>query len=169
MSRPYRSIYYNDERKWKSTSILDDVLKVGTVKALGYVASSMTFKFEENGHKYDLDKLATKLQSPDKYVIMTYGEIPKDKKLWVGDQRMMSEVLNRNIETLRKNNWPFSPSEFFNRIIHENISHKDNPDMYHIVCELFNSWCLWCEKAISKKFADGSTKYMSANPYDPDK
>jgi hypothetical protein len=37
MEKPYRSIYFNDERKWKSNHRDDDILQVGIKKAIGYI------------------------------------------------------------------------------------------------------------------------------------
>jgi len=169
MTKPYRSLSYNDERKWKTTHLLDDVLQVGKHKAIGYVASEKNSSFLENAIGYNLDELYTQLTKPGTLtVIRTNNERPGLTKLWVGDVKMMRRILNKNADIIIKNNWPLLPEKFFDRISVESIDHHNNPDMYHVVCDLFNSWCLWCEQPVWRKCPDGSTKPFSVNSYDPD-
>lgn len=169
MNKPYRSIAFNDERKWKMNHLLDDVLQVGKHKAIGYVASEEKASFVENAIGYNLDDLCKQLtKSGTLTVITTNNERPGLKKLWVGDVKMMRRILNKHTDLLRKSGWPVSPHKFFDRISVESIDHTANPDMYHVVCELFNSWCLWCERPVWRQCPDGSSKPFSINPYDPD-
>jgi len=163
MSRPYRSLWFNDERKWKSNDLLDDVLQVGKQKAIGYVIENTTYLTKE----FDMRALAEQLYAENKLIrIVEDGDM---LLLWAGDSAMMRIILDKNKELIEKNGWPLEPESFFDRISSEDIDHHDNPDMYHVVCDLFNSWCLHCEIPIRKQFVDGSIKYISAHPYDPDK
>lgn len=166
MSRPYRSLDFNNERKWKATSIIDDVTKVGIHKALGYASSAVGAKYKENCKDYDLDQLAIDLQTPDTYVTLIDTE--RTKRLWVGHHQMMEKILNAKAEVVIRHGWPTTPKEFFDRISQEQVPHDTQPELYHVVCDLFNSWCLWCERPIPKKFVDGSTRFLSQYPYDPD-
>jgi len=161
-SKPYRSIDFNDERKWKTTHLLDDVLQVGKQKAIGYVVDYTKYSTKE----FDMQTIANQLSSQGKLIRIV--DLNEMKLLWVGDKQMIKSILNKNASLTSNNGWPLDAEQFFNRIAVEDIDHTDNPEMYHVVCDLFNSWCLWCEKPIWKKFVDGSTRAISANPYDPD-
>jgi len=162
MNKPYRSLDFNNERKWKSTALLDDVLQVGKHKAIGYVIQNKSYSIKE----FDMQALMEQLKAEHKLVrlVKNNGMI----LIWAGDSQMMTVVLDKHKALIEQNGWPTTPKAFFDRITVEDIDHFNNPDMYHVVCDLFNSWCLHCETPIPKKFVDGSTKYISANPYDPD-
>lgn len=162
-TRPYRSLDFNNERKWKSTHDLDDVLQVGTHKAIGYVSQNTAYQHQT----FDLQALTVQMRDSNKLVtVVSEGN---HILLWVGDTQMMNVILDAHKEVVLANGWSTVAKEFFVRLSKESIEHIHNPNMYHVVCDLFNSWCLWCEKSIVKKFIDGSTRYISANPYDPDK
>lgn len=162
-SRPFRSLNFNDERKWKTTQDLDDVLQVGIHKAIGYLYQNTNYQHQT----FDLQTLAAQMQAGNKLVaIVTEGD---HTLLWVGDTQMMNAFLEVHKEVVTANNWSTVAKEFFDRICKEDIDHANNPGMYHVVCELFNSWCLFCERPIRKKFIDGSIRTISAQPYDPDK
>lgn len=160
---PYRSIRFNDERKWKTTHLLDDVLQVGKLKAVGYVTERISFITKE----FDLPALSIQLFNDHKLIRITEkGDV---RFLWVGDPQMMSDVINKHIDIISNINWPTNSDEFLTKLSREHVEHRDNRDMYHVICDMFNSWCLWCEQPISKKHVDGSMQWYSQHPYDPDK
>lgn len=160
---PYRSTKFNDERKWKTTHRLDDVLQVGKLKAVGYVIENKTYTTKE----FDMDELARQLFNDGK--IISFAEDNILRLLWVGDQVMMDNVIAKHKGAIEEYNWPTNSFSFLSRLASEDVSHKKNPEMYHVICDMFNSWCLHCERPLVKKCLDGSVQYLSSNPYDPDK
>lgn len=157
--KTFRSIDFNDERKWKSTCLLDDVLQVGSKKALGYVTAPPI----EN-----LSELADRFRTSGKMVylkekISSCGD--KISYLWVGDEILIQDVLNENLAILIKNKWPLSGKEVFDLVCRTDVDHFENIEMYHFICDLFNSWCLWCERTC---FDENQKMFLSKDPYDPD-
>ena len=69
--------------------------------------------------------------------------------------------------TCRGHRWTkeVKKDDFFYKLCSEDVSHKENKELYHLICDLFNSWCLWCDQKI---WLPGSHTPLSANPYDPD-
>lgn len=162
MKKPYRSLDFNNERKWKATDHLDDVLQVGKHKAIGYVVENISYTHKD----FDMQALAGQLYAEGKLLrVVTEGDL---LFLWAGDCNMIATILEANKSLIEKNGWPLTAEVFFDRLSVEDIKHSLNAEMYHLVCDLFNSWCLWCEVPVRKKFVDGSTRFISANPYDPD-
>lgn len=152
MKKPYRSPEFNDERKWKAKNLLDDVVQVGKQKAIGYVCISDTILLE------DLETMfPTKLTyyKADRLVPVFY----------VGDMGMMQKIIDHNKDLLIKNNWSLNAVKVFDRVCREDVAHEENPDMYHFIADLFNSWCLWCEKPI---WVAKKNQPLSEHPYDPD-
>ncbi len=162
MKKPYRSRDFNDERKWKSYHLIDDVKQVGLQKAVGYIIKSLTFSFTENTIKEDFVLLEKEFKEQGKLTKIIRDKIPLEI-LWVGDPAMMKTILDNNEEIIVKSGWSVNPKEFFSKLCKTDIDHNKNRPMYHIIAELFNSWCLWCEKPI---WFDGNA--LSENPYDPD-
>lgn len=157
MKKPYRSTNFNDERKWKSNHPFDDVLQVGKLKAVGYV----------RGEPFDIETLKNNFIKSGKLVKLISGT------LWVGDHDMISLQINidKNVKILTNANWIISAEEVFNNICknNEDSQHNNNSDLYHLITELFNSWCLWCEYPIYNKNSTSRYDYfLSQNPYDPD-
>jgi len=76
---------------------------------------------------------------------------------------MISNILKSNDEVVRASKWPVTPKKFFDKLCKIEIAHQKNPRLYHVICDLFNSWCLWCEGPSTYK--DGT--FYSSNPYDP--
>lgn len=141
MRKHYRSIYFNDERKWKLTCKFDDVYQVGNVKAIGYSSKDLLNNNDFNGK-----------------LIMIKGD-----HLYVGDKHMIQSIADLNKEVLIKSGWTLDAEGIFNNVCNINIDHGSNIDLYHVIADLFNSWCLWCE---APRFKDGIA--YSKNPYDPD-
>lgn len=189
MTRPYRSINYNDERKWKSTQLFDDVLQVGIKKAIGYICSN---KDDQERDKAVIENLVQQLFQQGKLVSQKetaitlknlqfrgFNRDPKKLKLldksldfwtfYVGDKDMIANIINQHQELLTKNNWKIDPEWVFNKICKEQVDHYDNQELYHVVCDLFNSWCLHCEEPdwtgplVNKEIVP-----LSRHPYDPD-
>jgi hypothetical protein len=164
MDKPYRSIDFNDERKWKSTNLLDDVLQVGVHKAIGYVSASSVSSYKENVIGTDLLELEKVLIKNGKITLLQV-EDSNNSFLWAGDQEMIQSILNKNQNILLEYKYPTDAKEFFMKLASEDvIDHNSNQKMYHLVAELFNSWCLWCEDKI---WIYGE-KILSTHPYDPD-
>lgn len=89
----------------------------------------------------------------------------KEGALWVGDEKMISRHVNDNKELLMKSGWELDAKEIFDNIIHNEYDHGKDKELYHFICELFNSWCLFCEGCIWKK---GYKEPFSVNPFDPE-
>lgn len=158
--KSYRSINFNDERKWKSSSPHDDVLQVGKLKAVGYVGYTKIDACYRAGMllKEEAPHIINHLLENNKFVhicdefngsgnsCMTW--------IWAGDYFMIDSLIQKHASKIKKNNWPLIPEQFFARIIADNIGHDENPIMYHVINDFFNSWCLWCEQPIinSDKF-----------------
>jgi hypothetical protein len=165
MKKPYRSIEFNDERKWKATHALDDLLQVGNQKALGYICSWKGETFKENVYGQDIKALKRSLAKSGKLVSLRKKHDGKCLVLWAGDKKMIQKILNRHKSLLKKSRWTADAKEFFKRISRTDVAHDQNEELYHLVAKLFNSWCLWCEKPIWVK---GRKEPLSENPYDPD-
>jgi hypothetical protein len=146
--KPYRSIDFNDERKWKSKHPLDDIYQVGIQKSMGYVRYSS---------EINLEKLHL---SNSKLIFFKKGAV---NTLWVGDIAMMQLILDSNKETLINNAWSIQASEVFDRICKHDVRHHENNILYHLITDLFNSWCLWCETPV---WSEQSTEPSSKKPHD---
>lgn len=165
MKRAYRSTEFNDERKWKSKSSLDDVLQVGTHKAVGYICQ---IEDHEDHNEQAILKLQSQLLANGKLTIYEQDFDPDHEwcpSLWAGDEKMIQSILDRNRDLVITSGWPAQAASFFDRLVRDDVSHKNNRDMYHLICELFNSWCLHCEKTIWVK---GRSAPLSEHPFDPD-
>lgn len=134
---PYSSFNFNEERKWIRQNKLDDIMMVGIKKAIGYVSFY--------GKNKDLQKTIL-LQNKFQDKLTKIVSISNYDILWVGDKDMIQYIINNNYELIIKSGWSIAACEFFNRLTTEDICHDKNSQLYHVVCELFNSWCLWCEK-----------------------
>jgi len=157
--RPYRSVDFNDERKWKTHHEHDDVYQVGTQKSIGYVI--VEFNEDDLLQKMKLDfkeKFTHIVRSEHFYVF------------WVGDKEMMQSILDYHQHLLAKSNWPLDAHSFFERVVTDDVYHDKDSYMYHLIAKLFNSWCLWCELPGQLKLNpdDNSGTYLSRYPYDPD-
>lgn len=155
MKKPYRSKEFNDERKWKAKSLLDDVTQVGKQKAMGYVLVETDKQL--NLFKKKFGKQLTYYKS--------WGRNYSTPTFWVGDKKMIQDIINNNKDLLIKNDWSLDASEVFNRICIYDVDHEYSPELYHFITDLFNSWCLWCEKPI---MVSGKSQPDSASPFDPD-
>lgn len=164
----YRSTDFNDERKWKRYHQNDDVLQVGKQKAIGYIFTRDSKRITA------FEKLFIKFRNQGKFVALFNEPYPQRNVsiaagltiLWVGDPNMMQSILNKKKFLLKKNHWSSDANKFFNRIIKTKIRHEKNPAMYHLICQLFNSWCLWCEPRPT--YMDNG-EILSQYPFDPDK
>lgn len=162
MIRPYRSIYFNDERKWKVNNKWDDVYQVGLKKAIGYVPIDfnsdelfeIVYHFSKSNKLFLINSNLNSIKNPDRYTV------------WAGDKIMIQNIIDANLDIISKYKWPLDAEEFFNKICFENIRHKDNEELYHVINDLFNSWCLFCEIPI---VAPNNFIHLSKNPYNPDK
>jgi hypothetical protein len=121
-----RSVFFNDERKWHASHPFDDVLQVGTAKAVGYVCTEET-------PDITADKLVLVRSADDSIYSRTF---------WVCDRLMAQAVLDKHSATVTAHGWPMDARRFFVRLVFEDIPHNA---LYHVVCDLFNSWCLHCE------------------------
>lgn len=157
MNRPYRSDDFNDERKWKMKRSLDDVAQVGKLKAVGYVGEAPN---------RDLKRLKKSFVAKNKlaYFRPVGGDMACDT-LWVADMVMMFPILEANKNVLLKAGWPTDAEEVFLKLIYTDVDHRKSKKLYHMICDLFNSWCLHCEKPV---WVPGRKEPMSENPYDPD-
>lgn len=152
MRTAYRSTDFNDERKWKSAHEHDDILQVGIKKAVGYSCF--------NNHESAEEFLKLNI-GPDK---LSYIKSHKDCiSLWVGDAPMMEQLINIHKYIISQNYWPLDAEEFFKKLSLISVAHDDHPDFYHVICDFFNSWCLWCEDKI---WTDNEV--LSVDPFDPD-
>lgn len=166
MAKPYRSVWFNDERKWKMTKLADDVLQVGVHKAVGYIFN-LNFEEPNSPHKekHNLVKIEKLLLKQGKLVDIRPGQDGRITVMHAGDSSMMKSILDNNKELLRKSKWPVTPKAVLKKIATMDVKHDENAPLYHVICELFNSWCLWCEKSI---WVVGMTEPQSAQPHDPD-
>jgi hypothetical protein len=156
MKQVYRSVDFNDERKWKASNLLDDVMQVGIKKSIGYICNQPT---EE--HR----KLKKQFIKEGKLV---YLDLTEDFSiLWVGDPQMMQTIIDKNKNILLENGWKTDTKLVFKEITKTDIAHNENKKLYHLICKFFNSWCLWCQRPIK---APKNSKYsvLSEHPYDPD-
>lgn len=158
MSKPYRSVLFNDERKWKSTELRDDVYQVGIQKAMGYIC------LEEGESTEELDKRFSVKMTCFKPAGNGYGA----PTYWVGDAPMIQAILDKNKELLDKNEWSCNAAYVFNRLSLYQVNHEYNKELYHMITDLFNSWCLWCEPMTEPVLLDGRSDFLSANLFDPD-
>lgn len=150
----YRSIDFNDERKWKHKNPYDDVVQVGKQKSIGYVVLD---------HEDELNQFSI---SKDKFTNLKFREEAKFYIYHVGDKQMMQGILEQNKDLLIASGWECDAEFVFNKICTTDIAHDENENLYHLICDLFNSWCLWCEPLL--KDVSGCYKFVSVNPYDPD-
>jgi hypothetical protein len=160
MEKAYRSIDFNDERKWKRNHPLDDVLQVGIKKSIGYICDSP---------EKELKILKKSFLKKDKFVFLEVAP-SLDKRvpvLWVGDKVMMQNILDNQKDILMENDWPTKAKQVFQKIITDDVVHEENKILYHLIADLFNSWCLHCEPYILVK-ENGKFIYLSPRPYDPD-
>ena len=156
MKKAYRSIDFNDERKWKKNNLLDDVIQVGIKKAIGYVCNQ---PIEE--HR----KLKKQFTKENKLVFLDLFE--NFSILWVGDPQMMQNIIDKNKNLLLENGWKTDAKSFFKKIVKTHIAHDENEKLYHVICEFFNSWCLHCEKP-TKTIKNNKYEFLSEHPYDPE-
>jgi hypothetical protein len=167
MKMPYRSIDFNDERKWRRKHPLDDVLQVGVQKAIGYIVNAKCT--DTPTYPVDLEALKERLAKKGRLVdIMPPNESLPAEALWVGDAEMMQPILDKNSKILVDAKWPTTAKAFFNKICRTDVDHDPipwlpnriaNKKLYHVICDLFNSWCLFCERCI---WIDG--KPLSEHP-----
>lgn len=165
MKKIYRSIDFNDERKWKSKHRFDDVFQVGFQKAVGYLCW-IPGKEDNELKEYIFNLLNMGLFEPNKLVLVTNSSSDSHKNfpiLYVGDVAMMQPILDKNKKILIASNWSTDAKEVFYKIAYHDVLHNENDKLYHVICELFNSWCLWCEPSIKK-----DNKFFSVDPYDPE-
>ena len=155
--KSYRSIYFNDERKWKSNNLLDDITQVGIKKAMGHICVTQDMSLKKLKKDFS-NKLNYYL---DDEIVPTFH---------VGDEKMIQTLINKNINILIKNNWKLSAKEVFYKVCVNDISHDDNKELYHFITDLFNSWCLFCEEPVWVFRKDSKTRKipMSKFPFDPD-
>ena len=169
----YRSIDFNDERKWKHKHPNDDVNQVGIQKAIGHICNDRN-KFDSDGIK----ELQLKFLESGKFTHLKF-----DRSLYilhVGDKDWIQKILNINVELINQHKLNCDAEWFFNYIANNQIWHDEflneirpenkivSKDLYHMICELFNSWCLWCEPRIWHIDDNGTSHLLSADPYDPD-
>lgn len=162
MKKPYRSIRFNDERKWKRKHPLDDILQVGSQKAMGYVCETTD---DEDHFRENLIKVKKSLSETGKLVYYkrrTKGWLPI---LYVGDKDMMQSILDRHKDILIEAGWDTDAELVFAKIYGEHIDHHKNKRLYHLIAKLFNSWCLFCESPIKNP---SGGPLLSSHPYDPD-
>lgn len=163
----YRSIYFNDERKWKASSKYDDVFQVGVCKAVGYIyADTNGFISKENCIEYNLYDLEKSFVKNGKLTRIV-SKIKYDE-LWVGDPSMIQFILDKNKKILTASDWSCEASVFFEKLTCTKVYHEQCPNMYHVISELFNSWCLWCEEKIWAPDESGKNIPFSLHPYDPE-
>lgn len=158
MKRPYRSVEFNDERKWKSKQDHDDVLQVGIQKAVGYTI------FDTND-KESLMSLHESMARQGKFVFIKEEKDYDFNVLWTGDKTMMQPILDKKKELLTQAECPHDAENFFKMICHDHVDHDENEELYHLICDLFNSWCLWCESPVR---GPDRGVLLSKYPYDPD-
>jgi hypothetical protein len=164
MKRPYRSKDFNDERKWKSNHPHDDVLQVGIQKAIGYVCWL-------SGHQTnDLKELVFDMFDSGKLVMFRGSNSISHMNfpiLYVGDERMIQSIADRQKDVLVKAGWPTEAGLIFEKICSVGVKHDENEELYHLIADLFNSWCLWCDIPL---WPEGEKIHepFSRNPYDPD-
>ncbi len=159
MKIPYRNKLFNDERKWKHQNEFDDIRQVGIKKAIGYISYPQSNVCP--GLIYLEDEFNDKLTAIVYCDCIAY--------LWVGDKYMIQNIINENSKIVINSGWPLDAYEFFVRLTKENICHDNNKKLYHVVCDMFNSWCLFCEEPVW--FVDGQllNNPLSTHPHDPDK
>lgn len=161
-NRPYRSIDFNDERKWKRYHYFDDIFQVGIQKAIGYVSIDSICK---DYSVSSIDSLKELLIRNNKLVYLKnkndeYGH----GTFWVGDREMIQSIIDNQRDILNTHGWNDDAGQVFYRICQHSVEHEENRELYHLITDLFNSWCLWCDpRAIMI-----DDKFMSINPYDPD-
>ena len=83
----------------------------------------------------------------------------------VGNKPMIQNILDHHKDLLIKSDWPLNAKDFFYKLCFTDVDHEENKELYHLICDLFNSWCLWCDEKI---WISGQSSPLSANPYDLD-
>jgi len=168
--RPYRSRYFNDERKWKSHHIDDDVFQVGTHKAIGYILKDKDYNPDRDlntlRNKFLKQNRFSTIIKPSDYLSRRIGmEI-----LWVGDKVMIQNILDQQKDVLIKSKWPTDAKKFFDKICVTDVGHDENQELCHLIADLFNSWCLHCQgfSGVEKSEDGRSGVPLSDNPYDPE-
>ena len=148
----YRNISFNDERKWKRKHPLDDILQVGIKKAMGYVVNAQCK--DTPTYPLDLEPIRDGLIKRGLFAKIVWEQqlINGEKwyvaeRLWVGDEKMIQAILNKHKSVLEAAKWPTKAEDVFNKVCENRCEHSDNKEMYHLICKLFNSWCLFCEKS----------------------
>ena len=109
MKKPYRNIYFNDERKWKSTHHTDDVLQVGKQKAIGYILAT-PYPCEQKCSLSELNEIENTLKNNETKLVCRYkpNHSLHDTYLYVGDKNMIEAQLEKakkdakNSEVLNK-------------------------------------------------------------------
>jgi hypothetical protein len=163
MKKPYRSIDFNDERKWKSNYKFDDILQVGIQKAIGYTA----FTESEMDDLKDLENQFINNGKITHSILNPKGFAYNINVLWVGDLKMIQSILDPHKDYLRKKRYPVRAKNFFLKICEHHVDHDKDEKLYHIITDLYNSWCLWCEKLTCNK-SGKVPQFLSTHPYDPD-
>ena len=138
-------------------------MQVGLKKAIGNVI--------DDPDRYlgrDIKLLEKEARQKDKLVLYSSGGQYCGPALWVGDKLMMQSILDNHYNFLISVGWPVDASLFFRKIsgLPVSVPHDQNTQLYHLINELFNSWCLFCEPRSGKN--DEKGKMLSAHPYDPD-
>lgn len=152
----YRSVDFNDERKWKHKNPYDDVVQVGKQKSIGYVV----LDHEDELNQFSIDK--------DKFSYMKFDEEGKFYVYHVGDKQMMQTILDQNKDLVIAAGWEVDAEFVFNKICTTHPCHEGQMELYHLICDLFNSWCLWCDPIDWRDIGQGRRKPFSVDPFDPD-
>lgn len=117
--------------------IFRDLLDVGTKKAMGYLPLST---MEQYGDSDSVDEIASWAEENHlSYNIYTQSECSVGSgALFVWDEKMLQEIINKYKDVLIKTNISITPKGFVQHIIHKTVFSEVFPEVYVIIGYAFN-------------------------------